>query len=1121
MPIEYSEVQSSGISESDFNALSSKLTNIDKEVLVYRQYPSFTNNIGTISRTSTDLFSAAGDGAGIVRAFISGGHLYAEYYTTGSGWSGTSDLGAIISVRPKVFIDGSGYNILGIVSDGSPTVWNSSDGTTWDGGTAFSTINLPIDGTLEWIGYGGGNLPIVYAVINQSSGARKIEAVDSTTEYDLGVYWPSKLLGFDCEYIIQPQDNGISDSNTDLRHILTLSVHTPSIYVYRTVSGVPVKTVQLTGGLISFIVRPPNSGRLPQISYYYPIDLSDDFSIQNRVTCHLTPSSSIFDTSNHDTLFAIAYGQNGDVNAADASYAYPVIAYYSSRDGKHWSQDSLVECSDVGGTLPDFSNGVQIVSYSANVYLLTSNGLIASPGCLEWNNPDDNETVDLTDFIAEYSSSFNDARQTNLLVVNRDGALNDTILLSGISCTLVTKFGSVNHKFQVSIEDIDSIQPSRELPRETLNISARDRTAWITDKSQSEAAVMWDNQIIGRDNYIDIGGVQNSGLSHTATVKGTFTTDSNQLRAISNFVECIFFNTYKAAVRDGSVSAVFSLPNPTGPNPDATSTDSPTYAGVVFRAIDKDNLWACRYNYWTDKIELIERRAGADTVRLSITPQSAYSTRGQSGGLFIAIKVEFKGARIRIYESTNYYSGVGGIFNGVDYRYDDTYIIPEDTTSTPAWLEGYVGGISSGYSDVDVASDTPPDPTSIVFTGSIWGTEDSYEPASGYTVGYSGQVYKGTGWPSSPAFTSLGVSSLIRSACMPPGADWSGFDSPRKIMTDPFNYKSLIVLGTQGIYWTDDATVGSPTWNYVTPTLPPPYDGVFSPVFTDIAGSVNRQNFFIWTLAFPFHDASNPLYIQWTDDKFATIHTVLVSATGAYYFNGAAWYMRMICIQQWCFNHGTTGVFYIQTGTGASLGGLARTNDWGQTWTIIDPQTGSQGGGAMSLGFSKIGGGNNDGDEASRLDALVQFMGDDGTGGSVTHQYNQYGVDIAAHGRTTIDVQAIEYGRQLGPCAINTFTLDSKHANFAGFNGILITQDGGATYQAKPAPLAGTSVQWNGINGWPTNPNWLIYWVGQTLAISSDRGDTWTDIGASVGPERMACAIADFSLIYPVGGVHP
>lgn len=1132
MPIDYSEVSSSGITSGEFNTLSAQVANIDKEVKIYRQYPAFNNNIGVIGGRATGLlFSAAGNGSGIVRAFIDGGHLYAEHYTTGGGWTATTDLGAILSIRPKVFIDSNGYNILAVISDGSPTIFTSAAGTSWSAGTATSTVNLPTDGTAEWIAYGGGALPIVYAVIKQSAGARKIEAIDATTSYDLGMYWPSQIFGFDCEHIIQPQDNAVSNGNTDLRHILTLAVRTPSIYTFKTVGGLPQKVIQATGGLVSFIIRPPNSGRLPAISYYYPIHVSDNYAVQNRTTCHLTPSSSIYGSDSHDTLFCVAYGQNGDANSADPSYSYPVIAYYSSRDGKHWSQDALVEISDVSGTLPNIVNGAQIVSYSANLYLLTCEGMIASPGCLEWNNPDSNETMDITERIASYNSSFYETRQTTIEVVNRDGVLNNSILMSGISCAMITKFGghvaSGEYKFQVAIEDIDSIQPSRTLPREMIEISARDRMAWINDRSQSADAIQWDNQIIGRDNFINIGGVANSGLAHTATVKGTFATENNVLKAINNFNESIAFNTFKAAVRDGHCAAVFSLPNPTGPNPSATSTDSPTYGGVVFRAIDKDNLWMVRYNYWTNKIEVVERRAGTDSILASITPSSGFSTNGQNG-LFIGLRVEFKGARIHIFESTNYYTGVGGIFNGADYSYDYEYIIGEDTLSNSQWLEGYVGVIGCGYSSEDssigTGLDIPPSPI-IVGTGeSAWGSPSTLSPTQGYILATNGQVYKASGLPNSPTYASLGANpTTIIAPCVSP--DPLGQGIPYKMIADPYNYKSLIVIGALGIYWTNDATVGSPTWNKITPTLPSPFGGNSYGIY-DITGSINRQNFFMWLVMCTVSSGNEPMYIQWTDDKFTTVHTVSVGYGPIRLFNDGNY--PTIC--QWCFNGGSTGVFYIQ-----SAYGLYRTNDWGQSWTNINASYGLMyQGGLFSLGYSRVGGGNNDGSEADRLKAAYLSLGDNVYFTYPSHVYMVRGYSLpASYVYKTDVVSAIgNHINNHSANGLNIYTLDSNYAAIAGGTGdngvpvyILRTTDGGITWTKKSTGLlAGTVAIFPSVNGWPTNPNWYIYNAFLTLCITLDGGDTWIDLTTSwtnsVG-SAIVCAMADLASVYSSGGIHP
>lgn len=1106
MPLEYSEVQATGISQTEFNTIFNSTKNIKKQALVYRYLPEFNNNIGVLGRASTVLWSAAASSDGIVRVFISAGHLFAEQFT--GTWSSTTDLGAVLDIKPKVIYTGSQFEVYYVNTSGLIKVRVSATGSSWGSASSFSTVTLPTDGTLKWIAYGGQDLPTAYAVIEDTSGSQKISAIDSTTQYDTGIIWPTTLRSFDCEYILSTLDDSVNDNDTDVRHVLVASTFTPSIYTFKTVDGLPKKIPIPTGGIISWIIRPPNSGRDPQCTWYYPVHLSDNTNVQDRFSAYLTPCNSFNASELHDTLFAVAYGQNGDVNAADTSYTYNIIAYYSTRDGKHWTQDRLVDISDIGGTTPDLTNGIQIVKYGANCFLITSNGLIGSPGCLEWNNPDENETVDITNDVLSYSSSVYESRQTNIELTNRDGKYNNTILTDGITCALVVKFGDKNYKFQVSLEEIDSIRPARELPRSVLQISSRDKMAWLSDRSQSADAIQWDNQIISRDNFIDIGGVQNSGLAHTATVAGSFKTASNTLVAISKFKECIAWNTAQSDLADGHASVIFRLPDPTGPNPSATSTDSPTYAGVVFRAIDKDNLWYCRYNFWATKIELIERRAGSDTVVHDYTPDGTYISRATGSG--VGIWVEFKGSRIRVWLSDNNYAGLGGVANGGQFFFAFEYISPAFSSFDLRWYQGYTGYISSGYSDEDAATgpgfDSPPDPVDIA-TETAFGPMDSFVPTRLLMMNLFGGIYRGAGdLTSTLSWTDISMGGGIITSLAGGSVDLRHM-AIVDATQDPFDATRVLIVGSYGIAKLVNPFSGSAT--YTDLSVSPQANYTFGYVggggdywkWGKIEGSINVQGYFGWLEIPDTGHAGSNVYYCYTTDNFASIHR---TDTGiAYPYGGGNerqfgmtigdFASSVSNIHIWISGNGTTKY---STNGGASF----------SSYTYTQTFYGFPGGG-INMPFSLPGGGNN----TSYANLMAIERGDNllsmyvhGKGSNETSPGTPFN-----HGTSTRDIQ--------------TLTIDCNYIATILGGSFALSQDGGATWSVFNTSVfpAGT-IFYEGLNGWPTNPNFYVVWHRNNLRITVDGGTTFTNpMAAPADDNGCVVAFADFSEVYPVGGVHP
>ncbi len=839
---------------------------------------------------------------------------------------------------------------------------------------------------------------------------------------------------------------------------------------------------------------------------------------------------------------------NGDVNSSDSSYSYPVIAYYSTRDGKHWSQDKLVELTDVSGTLPDASKGVQIVKYLTKLYLVTAEGLISSPGCLEWNNPDPSETVDITSSILSYNSSFYDSRQTRLTLSNRDAVLSQTILGSGISLGMITKLGNHNYKFQVAVEEIDSIQPARERPNEVIEISARDRMGWINDRSANANALQWDNQVIGRDDFIDIGGNKNAGLAHTATVAGTFTTSNHTLVANTKYKENIDFNTYKAMVEDGHVAAIISIPNPTsqgGTNAD----DSPSYAGVIFRAVDKDNLWFCWYNYWTNKIELGERRNGSSLVYESITPSVIFQLLGRNGGS-VGIRVEFKGARIRVYEGINYYSS--DLFHGADYQFDLEYIAFADDRAIPRWLEGYVGVIGSGFSDQDnTTSDTPPDPIVISSSDTSWGGMSSFLPTRILAMNGNGGAFRALGTiADNMSWADVSMSGGNATTMAGSGGSvnrYSIIDSTQ----NPYNANQAIAVGSAAIAVMTNPFNGTAAWS--VKSLTPQSNYTFGYMggygnnhrYGKIEGSINVPGYFGW-LEFPTAQVTlDPIYYCWTTDNFVTMHRTNT---------GLVNWLRRSVGGQTRFGYDTTDHFndYNVTMTiGCFASSISNLNIWiiggnavspvsapiikhsvdggnsfstmTYTMTMGDPPAG-----IVNMPLSKSGGGNN-----TSYNNLLAIEGQTNyTNNPTQWAFKGVGGNEVLLNRV-FSTNTGGYADEIGNTArmLQSLTIDANYIAVNRDRYLSLSSDGGHTWTDRSIFTLGSSnvnSRAPGLNGWPTNPNFYILWDRDAnyLKATANGGTSFVDpVGTSIvatpDTKGWVCAYADFSEVYPTSGIHP
>ena len=283
---------------------------------------------------------------------------------------------------------------------------------------------------------------------------------------------------------------------------------------------------------------------------------------------------------------------------------------------------------------------------------------------------------------------------------NPDGVLNSSLLTEGVTLQLDTKLGDGTYMVPVAIEEVDLVQPERKNPTRQLTLSARDRMAWLTDRSQSQDAQQFDNTIIGYDNFADIAGQQNTGLAHMATVAGSFKTESNTLISQTAWRESISFSTFKSNIEDGVVSTIFSIPKAnshgnvdgsSGQTP--SSSNAPTYAGVIWRAVDKDNFWYCRWNYWTSTMEIGYRLSGTDNAWATATLSSMTNWNSRMASeASVGVRVEFKGARVAVYmmdapSSPEWHLAQVTVNKGA-----------LDNTSVPL-KKGYVGVIGCGFSD--------------------------------------------------------------------------------------------------------------------------------------------------------------------------------------------------------------------------------------------------------------------------------------------------------------------------------------------------------------------------------------------------------------------------------------
>lgn len=741
-----------GISSDDFTTIADSTDALLRQLIVQRYNPVFTEHDSNFN--TAFQFSVAANDSLIVRALTDTANLRVDTLAVESdvqgtlnSWSSSVAVEALHSpsiINVKCVRQSSAWDVFFQRSTGKIGRAHSTDGVSWSV-SDFSSHVLPLDTSLEWIAYGGGSIEMIYYVTLTDQNSHWLQALDTAgNNYDTGIYWHENFSGMDCEEIIDSSTDSTSTvTGENIRHILTFSAILPGYFTYQNSNGLPVQVFIESGGIISFVVRPPvtSAYRPIMVSEYHSVRHFDRVSAINyRHTCHLTSMNSIFDPSNNrDMLWLAALGEDGDFNTTDTSIGYQALYYYNSRDGINWSQDRIVPIDGI----PDFGHyatGVQLVKCGHYIYLLSAQTTLRSPLPAEFGpvvHPD--LQLDVTPYIDEYTSSQSDMRTTQIYLENVDAHFNKTMLGQPGTFVLITKLGKiiagVNYLFQTAIEHIDTIQFIRQRPKEQAVISARDRMSWLTDKSQSTDAIQFDNQISGLDNFAPtVSSSADSGLSHTAVVAGSFATVDHKLHLSSKYKEGISFNTFATSIADGAIDIEFWLPNPTARDTSGgpiNGTATPTYAGIVYRAIDKDNFWFVIYDFFAQAFNIGYRLGGSNISLGFYDPGSWFNGQAITEN-YMTMHVEFRYSKIKLWIKL----ADGKLHNLVDQ------LLPGQGPGFTPFMQGYVGVIGAGWSDEDTGTPEPGpivpviDPTTIDDLSPFGdtGTDDPTAPAP-YPVG--------------------------------------------------------------------------------------------------------------------------------------------------------------------------------------------------------------------------------------------------------------------------------------------------------------------------------------------------------------------------------------------------
>lgn len=694
-----------------------------------------------------------------------------ERYSAASGWTTVTGYGVASSPKadkPKALVtDGTTLAIFTLTSSGISRN-TSTNGTTWAGQTTVVS-----DATIAWMA-ATSPTRVHYVAYDSTTKLYRFKVADysgSWTVMSSNIYYPYPL-------------NGLTAAAVNGADILVAATQVPGAWQTTVINAKVVSSLLESGGLIGFSYKNGTWGD------HFEIDVLDEL---HDWRYRAWPRLTLID----DTLYLTAYSSDGSEHNP-----YEAYRLYRSKDGRRWTRAEVLPVP-LGTDL----NGFDLQRLGNTVYAVEHGAMHSSPSTPLTGLS--TLQLDITTRVEQASLIKADQLALTMTVNNEQNWTADT-LLDGTNqvllevqtgywvdgATSLTVFGTV---------EIDALTPSKELPNRVLQITARDRLAWMMDRTQSEQFHNWESQLVAGDNFTDITDTNYGGLAHTAAEEGTFQTPESldKLVLMSNNAEGLAFSTWKDDLWNGQTSIGFAL----------ATTNNSEFAGVLFRSHDKDNLYGVRYRQAVDKIELFQRVGGVESTLYASSTLSWSATPLTVRYLL----VRFRYAEVTIFTSTD----------NITWTLLTTQYIAGQSTSTPVMQAGYVGVLGRGYSPSDVWPIAPTYPLPAF---------PDYWPFDGSDIPGDGPIPAGDAGPTTLVaittpylvkFASSGEAQWTDDYNAISGPHWHFNTAPfvgsiRRIMKDPANDFAVIVFTASKIYRLSNIYSNAPTltllWQ-ITPTI--------------------------------------------------------------------------------------------------------------------------------------------------------------------------------------------------------------------------------------------------------------------------------------------------------------
>lgn len=491
-------------------------------------------------------------------------------------------------------------------------------------------------------------------------GVAEYDGIDWGTQGS-EIYWPYPVTSFDAASV---------DDDVDA---LVMISSVPGTLSAKYENSEVVNYVLPAGGVIGFTYRDGSW------SDHIDVDILDEVT-DYRYRKHVRM------TKFNDVVYVIAKSGDGTAYAPLTGHRL-----YTSKDGRHWSRGELLGLASPGDC------GAILLQNDTLLYLTYRNTAYLAQSTLQFGVTHGDMVYYLThQVVGGISYSRQDMAQIRFTLDNGDHWLENSIMNGNnvIMLTLEAGYwipnegGALVRRFiPIGIFEVDDVTLGTELANYAADVTARDRTAWLSGRTEAEQFKNWEPQIIAGDEFIDYTNSGYGGMGNTGVWSGSFKTADSKLKITTRMVNdarrAIAINTQDTMHWNGSWEAAFTL----------TDSALNEAAGLVFWAQDKKNMWQFTYSSQFDRLYIIQNSGG-----FAATQWSSGSTMGWSGTVVKRwLRVETYYATIRCYYS----------LDGIDWTLATVYQsqgkATGDNNYIPIGMTGYIG---AGDSDEDIPSVT-------------------------------------------------------------------------------------------------------------------------------------------------------------------------------------------------------------------------------------------------------------------------------------------------------------------------------------------------------------------------------------------------------------------------------